>query len=183
MLADITALLVNTVVVFFVVLLLLRFHFQWLRVPFRNSVGEFVLASTSWMVMPARRFIPGLAGLDLPTVLLALLIQALGLWIEAAIRGFDAGALGVVLAAVVDLVRYSLYILVAAVIIEVVFSWLNPGTPVAPVLAALTRPFLRPLRRFVPPVGNFDLTPLVLVVLAQIVLIVLWHLRPGVASL
>jgi YggT family protein len=183
MLADITGLLVNTVVVFFVFLLLLRFHFQWLRVPFRNSVGEFVLATTSWMVMPARRFIPGLAGLDLATVLLALLIQALGLWIEAAIRGVDAGALGVVLAAVVDLVRYSLYILVAAVIIEVVFSWLNPGTPVAPVLAALTRPFLRPLRRFVPPVGNFDLTPLVLVVLAQIVLIVLWHVRPGVASL
>jgi hypothetical protein len=32
-------------------------------------------------------------------------------------------------------------------------------------------------------VANFDLTPLVLVVLAQIVLIVLWHLRPAVASL
>jgi YggT family protein len=42
---------------------------------------------------------------------------------------------------------------------------------------ALTRPFLRPLRRFVPPIGSFDLTPLVLVVLAQVVLIVLWHIR------
>jgi len=183
MLADITTLLVNTLVVFFVFLLLLRFHFQWLRVPFRNSVGEFVLATTSWMVMPARRVVPGLAGLDLATLLLAWLLQALGLWIEAGIRGADTGVIGVLLAAVVDLARYSLYILVAAVIIEVVFSWINPGTPVAPVLASLTRPFLRPLRRFVPPVGNFDLTPLVLVVLAQIVLIVLWHLRPAVASL
>jgi YggT family protein len=152
-------------------------------VPFRNSVGEFVLATTSWMVMPARRVVPGLAGLDLATFLLAWLLQALGLWIEAGIRGQDVGVLGVLLAAVVDLARYSLYILVAAVIIEVVFSWINPGTPVTPVLASLTRPFLRPLRRFVPPVGNFDLTPLVLVVLAQIVLIVLWHLRPAVASL
>lgn len=183
MLADITTLLVNTVVVFFVVLLLLRFHFQWLRVPFRNSVGEFVLATTSWLVMPARRVVPGLAGLDLPTLLLAWLVQALGLWIEAGIRGIDAGLLGVALAALLDLVRYSLYILVAAVIIQVVFSWLNPYTPVAPVLDALTRPFLRPLRRFVPPIGSFDLTPLVLVVLAQVVLIVLWHLRPALASL
>jgi len=183
MLRDITTLLVDTVVVFFVFLLLLRFHFQWLRVPFRNSVGEFVLATTSWMVMPARRFVPGLAGLDLATLLLAWITQALGLWIEAGIRGLDPGIVGIVLAALVDLVRYSLYILVAAVIIEVVFSWMNPGTPVAPVLAALTRPFLRPLRRFVPPIGNFDLTPLVLVVAAQIVLIVLWHLRPAVASL
>lgn len=183
MLRDITTLLVDTVVVFLVVLLLLRFHFQWLRVPFRNAVGEFVLATTSWMVLPARRVIPGLAGLDLATLFLAWIIQALGVWIEAQIRGLDPGVVGVALAALIDLLRYSLYILVAAVIIEVVFSWINPGTPAAPVLAALTRPFLRPLRRYVPPIGNFDLTPLVLVVAAQIVLIVLWHLRPAVAAL
>ena len=183
MLRDITTLLVDTVVVFLVVLLLLRFHFQWLRVPFRNAVGEFVLATTSWMVLPARRVIPGLAGLDLATLLLAWIIQALGVWIEAQIRGLDPGVLGTALAALIDLLRYSLYILVAAVIIEVVFSWINPGTPAAPVLAALTRPFLRPLRRYVPPVGQFDLTPLVLVVAAQVLLIVLWHLRPAVASL
>jgi YggT family protein len=47
----------------------------------------------------------------------------------------------------------------------------------------VTRPFLRPLRRYIPPVGQFDLTPLVLVVLIQVLLIVLWHIRPAVASL
>jgi YggT family protein len=177
MLGQIASFLVDVLVTFFVFLLLLRFHFQWLRVPFRNPVGEFVLATTSWMVMPARRVIPGLAGLDLPTLLLAWVLQALGLWLQAEIRGFEPSAAGVMIVAVIDLVRYSLYILVAAVIIQVVFSWLNPYTPVAPVLDALTRPFLRPLRRFVPPIGSFDLTPLVLVVLAQVVLIVLWHIR------
>ena len=183
MFAQIASFLVDTVVTFFVFLLLLRFHFQWLRVPFRNPVGEFVLATTSWMVMPARRFIPGLAGLDLPTLLLAWIVQVAGLWIEAELRGGDPRVVGLLLAAIVDLVRYSLYILVAAVIIQVVFSWLNPYTPVAPVLDAMTRPFVRPLRRFVPPIGQFDLTPLVLVVVVQVVLIVLWHLRPAVASL
>jgi YggT family protein len=182
MFGQIAIFLVDTVVTFFVFALLLRFHFQWLHVPFRNPVGEFVLLTTSWMVMPVRRFVPGLVGLDLSTLLLAWIIQGLGLWIEAAIRGVEPGLLGLVLVALLDLVRYSLYILVAAVIIEVVFSWINPGTPVAPVLAAMTRPFLRPLRRYVPPVGQFDLTPLVLVVLIQVVLIVLWNIRPAVAS-
>jgi YggT family protein len=177
MLGQIASFLVDTLFTFFVVLLLLRFHFQWLRVPFRNPVGEFVLATTSWMVMPARRVIPGLAGLDLATLLLAWAVQALGLWIQAEIRGFESGFAGLLVVALIDLLRYSLYILVAAVIIQVVFSWLNPYTPVAPVLDALTRPFLRPLRRFVPPIGSFDLTPLVLVVVAQVVLIVLWHIR------
>ncbi len=177
MLGQIASFLVDTLFTFFVVLLLLRFHFQWLRVPFRNPGGEFVLATTSWMVMPARRVIPGLAGLDLPTLLLAWAVQALGMWIQAEIRGFEPAIGSLVLIALIDLVRYSLYILVAAVIIQVVFSWLNPYTPVAPVVDALTRPFLRPLRRFIPPIGSFDLTPLVLVVLAQVVLIVLWHIR------
>ena len=177
MLGQIASFLVDVLVTFFVFLLLLRFHFQWLRVPFRNAVGEFVLATTSWMVLPARRVIPGLAGLDLPTLLLAWVLQALGLWIQAELRGFEPALATLALVAVIDLVRYSLYILVAAVIIQVVFSWLNPYTPVAPVLDALTRPFLRPLRRFVPPIGSFDLTPLVLVVLAQVVLIVLWNIR------
>jgi YggT family protein len=176
MLGQIASFLVDTLFTFFVVLLLLRFHFQWLRVPFRNPVGEFVLATTSWMVLPARRVIPGLAGLDLPTLLLAWVVQALGIWIQAAIREVEPG-MAAVFVALIDLVRYSLYILVAAVIIQVVFSWLNPYTPVAPVLDALTRPFLRPLRRLIPPIGSFDLTPLVLVVLAQVVLIVLWHIR------
>jgi YggT family protein len=183
MFGQIAIFLVDTVVTFFVFLLLLRFHFQWLRVPFRNSVGEFVLVTTSWMVMPARRVIPGFAGLDVPTLLLAWIIQGLGLWVQDAIRGVEPGVIGLVLAALVDLVRYSLYILVGAVIIQVVFSWINPYTPVAPVVDALTRPFLRPLRRYVPPVANFDLTPLVLVIVVQVVLIVLWNLRPAVAAL
>lgn len=68
MFAQIGVFLVDTVVAFFVFLLLARFHFQWLRVPFRNPVGEFVLATTSWLVVPTRRVVPGLAGLDLPTL-------------------------------------------------------------------------------------------------------------------
>ena len=183
MLGQIAIFLIDSLVMFFVLVLLLRFHFQWLHVTFRNPVGEFVLATTSWMVMPVRRFVPGLAGLDLSTLLLAWIIQALGMWIEAAIRGVEPGLVGLMLVALLDLVRYSLYILVGAVIIEVVFSWINPGTPVAPVLAAVTRPFLRPLRRYIPAVGQFDLTPLALVVLIQVVLIVLWNIRPAVGSL
>ena len=177
MFGQIASFLVDAFFTFFVFLLLLRFHFQWLRVPFRNQVGQFVLATTSWMVMPARRLVPGMAGLDLATLLLAWLLQGLSLWLQAEIRGVDPGLLALVVVSLIDLVRYSLYILVAAVIIQVVFSWMNPYTPVAPVLDAMTRPFLRPLRRFVPPVANFDLTPLVLVIIAQVLLIVLWNIR------
>jgi len=173
MFGQIGAYLVDTVFAFFVMLLLARFHFQWLRVPFRNPVGEFVLATTSWMVMPVRRVIPGLAGLDTATLLLAWLLQCLAIWIKASIVGVEPSLPAVAGFALLDLVRYSLYILVFAIIVQVIFSWINPYAPMAPLFDAMTRPFLRPLRRFIPPLGGVDLTPLVLLIVIQIVLIVL----------
>jgi len=165
--------LVDTVFAFFVPLLLARFHFQWLRVPFRNPVGEFVLATTSWMVMPVRRVIPSLAGLDLATLLLAFALQCLAIWIKAEIVGVEPALPAVLGIAALDLLRYSLYILVFAILVQVLLSWINPYAPMAPVFNAMTAPFLRPLRRFIPPLGNVDLTPLVLLIVIQIVLIVL----------
>jgi len=174
--------LVDVVSSFFVFMLLARFHFQWLRVPFRNPVGEFVLVTTNWMVVPARRAIPGLAGLDLATLLLAWIAQALGLWLQAAIVGAEPGFGMIAAVALVDLVRYSLYILVFAVIVQAVLSWVNPYTPLAPAFDTITRPFLRPLRRYIPPVGNVDLTPLILLVILYVALIVVNNLRVAAAQ-
>lgn len=182
MFTQIAVFLIDALVSFFVFMLLARFHFQWLRVPFRNPVGEFVLATTSWLVVLARRVLPGFAGLDLPTLLLAFVLQALGLWAQAAIVGAEPGALTIAAIALVDLLRFSLYILVFAVIVQAVLSWVNPYTPVGPAFDTITRPFLRPLRRFVPPVGNVDLTPLILLLILYVALIVVNHMRVAAAA-
>lgn len=176
MLAQIGIYLVEAVFGFFVFMLLARFHFQWLRVSFRNQIGEFVIATTNWLVLPTRRFVPGLAGLDLPTLLLAWVLQSLCVWIVVAMRGIDPALIDVILRAALDLLRYSLYILVFAIIVQVVISWVNPYAPMAPVFNAVTAPFLRPLRRFIPPLAGVDLTPLVLLIVIQIILIVLANL-------
>jgi YggT family protein len=171
--AQIGVYLVQAVFGFFVFMLLTRFHFQWLRVPFRNQVGEFVVATTNWLVLPVRRIVPGLAGLDLPTLLLAWLLQGLSLWLQAAIVNAEPGVVALAALAAVDLLRY---ILVFAIIVQVVFSWVNPYAPMAPLFNAITAPFLRPLRRLIPPLAGVDLTPLVLLIIIQIILIVLANL-------
>jgi YggT family protein len=189
MLVQIAQLLVDVVASFFVILLLARFHFQWLRVPFRNPLGEFIIAGSNWVVRPARKLIPPLAGLDLATLLAALLLQALALYLLGAIAG---GGLGnepgrmiavLLMGATFDLARYSLYILIFAVIVQAVLSWVNPHSPVQPLFDAMTRPFLRPLRRVIPLLGSVDLSPLVLLVLLQIALIALAHLRGAAGGL
>ena len=188
MLQQIAGFLVDAVAGFFVYLLLARFLFQWLRVPFRNGLGEFIIAATNWMVVPARRVIPSLAGFDLASLLLAWLLQAFALFAIYAIGGWDFGSAPGIAAAILaglallDLIRFTLYILVFALIVQAVLSWVSPFSPVAPLLDALTRPFLRPIRRLVPPLANVDLSPLVLIVALQIVLIPLAHLRGLVAG-
>jgi YggT family protein len=59
------------------------------------------------------------------------------------------------------------------VFIQALLSWVNPEAPVMPVFNAVTRPFLRPLRRIVPPVGHVDLTPLVLLLILWVLLMLL----------
>ena len=189
MLQQIASFLVDVVVGFFVYLLLARFLFQWLRVPFRNVLGEFIIAGTNWMVAPARRVIPSFAGLDLASLLLAWLLQMLLLFLVYLIGGIDfssapgIGAAALAVLALIDLVRFTLYILVFALIVQAVLSWVNPHSPVGPMFDSLTRPFLRPIRRFVPPLGNVDLSPLVLIVLLQVLLIPLAELRRLAAGL
>lgn len=189
MLGQVVGFLVDTAATFLVFLLLARFHFQWLRVPFRNPAGEFVLACSNWIVIPARRIVPALGGLDLATWLAAWLVQGFALYVTLALRGWDAGArIGTALAALtalalVDLLRFSSYILLFAVIVQAVMSWVSPYHPFSAVFDAMTRPFLRPLRRFVPLIARIDLSPLVLIVLVQVLLIPLAHLRAQLGAL
>ncbi len=156
--------------------LLLRFYLQWVRAPYRNPLADFVNALTDFMVRPARRFIPGLWGLDLPTLLLAWLMQLLELLVVTQVRGFRFGAevglamIGLGLLAVIGVIKMLIYIVLVATLLQALLSWINPGSPVAPLLDAMTRPFLRIFRRRIPPVGNVDLSPLFLLVVCQLLL-------------
>jgi YggT family protein len=176
MLSNALIFLVSTVCGFFVVALLLRFYLQWVRASYRNPLSEFLQAITDFMVRPARRVIPGLWGLDLASFALAWLVQMLELVIVLQIqgRGFG-GAVGATLAvmallALVLLLKIALYILMVVVIVQVVLSWVNPYSPIMPLLNSMTRPLLRPFQRRIPPIGNVDLSPLFALVLIQLLL-------------
>jgi YggT family protein len=168
--------LIETVFGLFVVALLLRFYLQWTRAPVRNPLSEFLHALTDFMVRPARRVIPGLWGLDLATFMLAWLIQLIELFIVIQLRGYQAGAdagmafVALALLALVMLAKIGLYIIMVAIIVQVVLSWAGPYSPMTPLLNSLTRPFLRVVQKRLPPVGNVDLSPLFVVVVIQLML-------------
>lgn len=176
MLATALIFLIETASGLLTVALLLRFYLQWARAPQRNPVSDFLNALTNFAVRPARRVIPGVWGIDLATLILAWLVQVIELYLVIQLRGFELGSAAgqaiaaMVLLAGVLLLRLGLYIVMVVLIVQAVLSWINPYSPIAPILNALSRPFLRPFQRMIPPVANVDLSPLVVIILCQLLL-------------
>lgn len=184
MLTQVIVFLLETFLGLFALALLLRFYLQALRAPVRNPLASFLTALTDWVVVPARRVIPGLFRIDLSTLVLAWLTELVLLAAITLVRGAGPGALlGISLVlcvvAVVEVVKLSVYILMVAVIVQVVLSWVAPYSPAMPVLNSLTRPFLLVFARRIPPVGNVDLSPIFVIVGCQLALYLVGWLEGG----
>lgn len=159
--------------------LLLRLVMQLMRAPFRNPLGQAVMALTDWIVKPLRKVLPGLRGIDWASVVAVYAFQFA--WLLALYfafgRGFALFGPGLpflALTAVIALVKALLWLTIIVVFAQAILSWVAPDGPLAGVLNALTFPLLRPVRRLVPPIGGtLDLSPLIVIVLAQLVLITL----------
>lgn len=175
MLTGMAQFLLDVFVHGFAGVLLLRFWLHWLRVPLRNSIGEFVMALTDFIVLRTRRFIPSAGRLDSSTLLLALLIELLYLsltWLMQVHPDAHFPLPGLLAWSAVELVKLCVYFLIIAVVAQAILSWVNPHTPLAPLLSAITERFLQPLRSRIPLIGNVDLSPLLLLVICQVILLV-----------
>ena len=170
--------LLDVVFGLFTYALLMRFVMQTMRAPFRNPVGQAVIALTDWIVKPLRRVLPGFRGIDWASLVATVLFQFLWLLAYALIFGgfsfLGAGIPFLLLATVIALVRALLWLIVIVVLVQAILSWVAPDGPLSGLLNALTFPLLRPIRRILPPIGGtLDLSPLVIIVIAQLLLMTL----------
>jgi YggT family protein len=171
--------LLESVANFFCTLFLLRFMMQAMRVSFAGQIGDFVVKLTNWAVKPLRRVIPGAGGFDWASLIAALALQLLftGIIVGTAARFGEVDLMGVapmiLLHAVVSLLRLAVYILIGALILQAVLSWVNPYSPLSAPAYQLTRPLLDPIRRILPTISGVDLSPLVAILLLQALLMFL----------
>jgi YggT family protein len=173
--------LVHTLLSLLSALFLLRFYFQLCKVSFQNPAAEWVLVLSQFAVKPTRRILSvfknfGLGRVDLSTLLLTYLSQltlfSLTLWLKdfpLIVAGSQIwpSLLGL---AMVGVMNISLTIFLYAVLLQAVLSWLNPLTALAPLLDSLTAPILTKMRLFIRPIGHIDISPLIFVIGAQLVL-------------
>jgi YggT family protein len=180
MLTEIIYLIAETVGGLYATALLLRAYMQWLRVSMRNPLSEFVMALTNGIVLPLRRLIPSLGGIDGASLVAAYLstLATLVLIFFVASGSLESALPTPLLIfglSLVWLVKWALYLVIVLSLLYALLSWFNPYAPIGPLLRVMVTPLLAPLQKILPRIGNIDLSPLALLLLVQIVLVLLRH--------
>lgn len=180
MISNALEFLLSTLLGLYTLALMLRFYLQLTGAPFKNPFSQAMIALTNPLILPLRRMVPGWQGLDLSSLFAAFLVQwALKLALLL-VKGFPISLAGshvwiiLLLQALLGVIKTSVDVFTYAIILQAILSWVNPYNMMTPVLDALTRPILKPIRKRLPLVGgNLDLSPLVALILLQLLLIVL----------
>lgn len=154
---------------------LLRILMQWVRADYYNPLAQFVLKVTSPLVVPARRVIPSVAGLDMATIVVLAALEILATFILFRLSGVTLPVPVLLLYSAFRLIALAVWFYTVALFIYVLLSWFGDrgANPMAALLGQLVEPLLRPARRLLPPIGGLDLSPLIVILLLQAILIAL----------
>lgn len=171
-------LLIQTVFGLYVLAVMLRLLLQWVRADFYNPLSQFIVKITNPPLRPLRRIIPGWGGIDLASVLLLIALQMAEIFLVNLTLGRAFGVSGLFIAAIGELLGLLINVFMGAILIQVILSWVAPGNynPLIGLVHKIADPVLAPARRIIPPVSGIDLSPLVVLVVLQ--LLKIWLVAP-----
>ena len=167
--------LLSTIFNLLTLLFLLRFFLQLFKSPFNNPLSYMVVSLTDFAVKPARRIIPSWGRIDLSTLILALLTQFLLQLSLIWLRDIPISLVGnsiwtsIIGMSFLGVFRTTLDVFFYAILLQVILSWVNPQSPISSVLNNLTKPILAPIQRILPNAGGMDFSPVVALILIQMI--------------
>ncbi|WP_409315780.1 YggT family protein [Pseudomonas sp. KCJK9016] len=147
----------------YLLIVLLRFVLQLVRANFYNPLCQFVVKATQPLLKPLRRIIPSLFGLDMSSLVLAILVQLALMALTLLLTyGTTGNLLQLFIWSIIGVTALFLKIFFFALIISVILSWVAPGShnPGAELVNQICEPALAPFRRLLPSMGGLDLSPI-----------------------
>ena len=158
--------IVNALTSLYLLVLLLRFWLPWLRADFRNPLAQGILKLTSPVIVPLRRMVPSFGRLDTATVLVAFVLQYLGILFILLITDDSATFSDIAITSIVKLALLSVNLFMFAIFVRIIMSWISPGqyNPATAIITTLTEPLLSPVRRLIPALGGFDISPIFVII-------------------
>jgi len=162
--------LIQTLFGLYILVVMLRLILQWARADFYNPVSQFIVKVTNPPLKPLRRIIPGWGGIDLASVLLLIALQMLELFLVNLAVGRGVGVSGLFVQSIAELLGLLINVFIGAILIQVILSWVAPGSynPVIGLVHRIAEPLLAPARRILPPMSGIDFSPLVVLIVLQL---------------
>lgn len=180
---EILGYLVQTFLSLYLVAMLLRFLLQLVRADFYNPISQFLVKVTNPLVIPLRRVIPGLGGLDLASLLLAVLLQLAGIVLLLLINGIGLpGVFTLLVWSLLGVFGLLVNIYFFALLGMIILSWVAAGSrhPAIYLLYQITEPVMAPFRKVLPAMGGLDFSPILVFILINIIQIALRHMAQAV---
>jgi YggT family protein len=167
---DAAIFIIKTLGSLYLLIVLMRFILQLVRANFYNPLCQFIVKATQPLLKPLRRVIPSMFGLDMSSLVLALILQMLLIAVILSLKGFVVDWVLLVPWALIALFALFLNIIFWAMIISVILSWVAPGShnPGAELVAQITEPVLAPFRRIIPNLGGLDISPIFAFIVIQL---------------
>jgi YggT family protein len=158
----------------YIAMFLVRFVLQWVRGSYNSVLSQFVMKATAPLVVPARRVLPSVRRVDVPTLVVLIGLESIATLLLYVIGRYplrlDLFAGSVAL----RLVSLTIWIYWGAILVYVILGWVARGYhPIYDALGTLIAPLLRPARKLIPPVGGLDFSPMIVMVLLYALILAL----------
>ena len=185
---DILAFTIQSIAGLLGLVCLLRFLLSPYRETMFGPTYAIFHKLSNWLVRPFGKFFPVVGGYESAPFFVAWLVYSVerlavmaihGISLEEDIQLLASAALIFGMSQILEII---VYIHIAIIIIHVLYSWINPGAPMAFIFRAFADRILSVFRRFIPPIGSVDITPVAALFIAQIVLIMINHLERHIAA-
>ena len=180
---EILGYLIQTALSIYLLAMLLRFLLQLVRADFYNPISQFLVKITNPLVVPARRLIPGLGGIDLASLLLAVLLQLACIIAMLLLHGLGLPNIFILLVwSLLGVLSLLVNVYFFALLAMIILSWVAPGSnhPAIYLLHQITEPVMAPFRKALPPMGGMDFSPILVFILINVLQIALRHMAAGV---
>lgn len=165
--------LINTLLDLYLFVLVIRIILAYVGSNFFDPVTQFVVKLTDFMVKPLRRILPNFNGIEMAGIVLVLVIEIVKFLLISSLSFGFPHIPGLLILAITDSIKIVIETFFYAILLQAILSWVQPRSPINRTLYQFTSPIMRPLQRFIPLVGGFDISPIPALIGLQLLIIIL----------
>lgn len=170
---DALRFLIETVFQLYLFILAARMLLAYAGANYFDPFTQFIVRCTDPVVKPVRKMLPNVRGIELSTLLIIFVLGTIKLMLMATLFSLPFSIVGLMLMALADTASLFISIMMYAIIIQALLSWMQPNSPVNFILYKITMPIMRPMQRICPMVGGIDISPIPALILLQLLIILI----------